>query len=52
VDFALINSNILDEVIVSAERTTNYEKRKEMSVVTMPISKVAAMPSLGENLTS
>jgi hypothetical protein len=47
VDFALINSNILDEVIVSAERTTTYEKRKEMSVVTIPISKVAAMPSLG-----
>lgn len=47
VDFALINSNILDEVIVSAEKTTTYEKRKEMSVVTIPISKVAAMPSLG-----
>ncbi|MBW6480316.1 MAG: TonB-dependent receptor [Bacteroidales bacterium] len=47
VDFALINSNILDEVIVSAERKTTYEKRKEMSVVTVPISKVAAMPSLG-----
>src|SRR4030042_6326426 len=47
VDFALINSNTLDEVIVSAERTTTYEKRKEMSVVTIPISKVATMPSLG-----
>ena len=47
VDFALKSSNILDEVIVSAERTTIYEKRKEMSVVTVPISKVAAMPSLG-----
>lgn len=47
VDFALINTNILDEVIVSAERTTAYEKRREMSVVTVPISKVAAMPSLG-----
>ncbi len=47
VDFALINSNILDEVIVSAEKTTTYEKRKEMSVVTIPISNVASMPSLG-----
>ncbi|NLJ43798.1 MAG: TonB-dependent receptor [Bacteroidales bacterium] len=47
VDFALKSSNILDEVIVSAERTTTYEKRKEMSVVTVPISKVAAIPSLG-----
>jgi len=47
IDFALINTNILDEVVVSAERTTTYEKRKEMSVVTVPISKVAAMPSLG-----
>jgi len=47
VDFALNTRNILDEVIVSAEKTTTYEKRKEMSVVTVPISKVAAMPSLG-----
>ncbi|NMC40584.1 MAG: TonB-dependent receptor [Bacteroidales bacterium] len=47
VDFALINTNILDEVVVSAERTSTYEKRREMSVVSIPISKVAVMPSLG-----
>ncbi|MFN8240255.1 MAG: TonB-dependent receptor plug domain-containing protein [Bacteroidales bacterium] len=47
VDFALMNTNILDEVIVSAERTATREKRREMSVVTLPISKVMAMPSLG-----
>jgi TonB dependent receptor/TonB-dependent Receptor Plug Domain/CarboxypepD_reg-like domain len=47
VDFALINRNILDEVIVSAEKPTTYEKRKEMSVVSVPVSKVTAMPSLG-----
>jgi hypothetical protein len=47
VDFALKSSNILDEVIVSAEKTAIYEKRKEMSVATVPISKVTAMPSLG-----
>jgi len=47
VDFALNSRNTLDEVIISAERTTTYEKRKEMSVVSVPVSKVAAMPALG-----
>jgi hypothetical protein len=47
VDFALINRNVLDEVIVSAEKPTKYERRKQMSVVSLPISKVTAMPSLG-----
>lgn len=47
VDLALINRNILDEVIVSAEKTTTYEKRKEMSIVSVPIGKVTVMPSLG-----
>ncbi len=47
VDFALVNRNLLDEVIISAEKTITYEKRKEMSVVSIPVSKVTAMPSLG-----
>ncbi|MGE5457425.1 MAG: carboxypeptidase-like regulatory domain-containing protein, partial [Methanococcaceae archaeon] len=47
VDFALINSNILDEVIVSAQKAATYERRKEMSVVSVPVSKVTAMPALG-----
>lgn len=47
VDFALKNRNILDEVIVSAEKAATYERRKEMSVVSVPVSKVSAMPSLG-----
>lgn len=47
VDFALRSSNILDEVFVSAEKTATYERRKEMSIATVPISKVTAMPSLG-----
>jgi hypothetical protein len=47
VDFVLKSSNILDEVIVSAEKTTTYEKRKEMSVISVPVSKVTVMPSLG-----
>lgn len=51
-DFALRSSNILDEVFVSAEKTATYERRKEMSIATVPISKVTAMPSLGGNLTS
>ena len=47
IDFALRSSNMLDEVIVRAEKTATYEKRKEMSVATVPISKVTDMPSLG-----
>ena len=46
-DFELKSSNILDEVIVTAEKTSDYEKRKEMSVVSVPVSKVNVMPSLG-----
>lgn len=47
IDFALINRNVLDEVIISAEKTTTYEKRKEMSIVSVPMGKVTVMPSLG-----
>lgn len=47
IDFALINRNILDEVIVSAEKISTYERRKEMSVVSVPITKVTSMPALG-----
>ena len=47
IDFALNTRNILDEVIVSAEKSNTYEKRKEMSVISFPVSKVKSMPSLG-----
>ncbi|MGB8490558.1 MAG: carboxypeptidase-like regulatory domain-containing protein [Bacteroidales bacterium] len=47
IDFALNTGNILDEVIVSAEKSTIYEKRKEMSIATVPVAKVTVMPSLG-----
>ena len=47
VDFFLNTKNILDEVIVSAEKNNTYEKRKEMSIVSMPVAKVSVMPSLG-----
>jgi hypothetical protein len=47
IDFTLINRNILDEVIVSAEKEATYERRKEMSVVSVPVSKITAMPALG-----
>jgi len=46
-DFALKNRNILDEVIVSAEKEVAYERRKEMSVVSVPVLLVTAMPALG-----
>ncbi|MBK7712602.1 MAG: TonB-dependent receptor [Bacteroidales bacterium] len=46
-NFALKSRNILDEVIVSAEKEVTYERRKEMSVVSVPVSKVTAMPALG-----
>ena len=47
VDFALTSNNILDEVNVTAEKTSAYERRKEMSVVSVPVAKVTAMPALG-----
>jgi TonB-dependent receptor-like protein/carboxypeptidase-like protein len=47
IDFALEARNILDDVVVSAEKSNTYEKRKEMSVVSVPVSKVTVMPSLG-----
>ncbi|NSW93774.1 MAG: TonB-dependent receptor [Bacteroidales bacterium] len=47
IDFALSTRNILDEVVVTAEKGNTYEKRKEMSVSAVPVSKVTAMPSLG-----
>jgi hypothetical protein len=47
IDFALNSRNILEEVIVSAEKSNTYEKRKEMSIVSVPVSKVTIMPSLG-----
>jgi len=46
-DFALKNRNILDEVIVRADKEVTYERRKEMSIVSVPVSKVTAMPALG-----
>jgi hypothetical protein len=47
IDFALNSRNILDEVVVSAEKNNTYEKRKEMSIVSVPVSKVIVMPALG-----
>ncbi len=39
--------NILNEVVVNAEKTAVYERRKEMSIVTVPVAKVTVMPSIG-----
>ncbi|MCF8224130.1 MAG: TonB-dependent receptor [Bacteroidales bacterium] len=47
IDIALESMNIIDEVLVVGEKTTTYGKRKEMSVVSLPVSKVTIMPSLG-----
>ncbi len=47
IDFELDSRNILNEVVVSAEKSAVYEKRKEMSIVTVPVAKVTVMPSLG-----
>ena len=47
IDIALSTRNILNEVIVSAEKSNTYEKRKEMSIVSVPVAKVTVMPSLG-----
>ncbi len=47
IDFDLDSRNILNEVVVNAEKTAVYERRKEMSIVTVPVAKVTVMPSIG-----
>ena len=47
INFYLNSGNILNEVVVSAERSSVYEKRKEMSIISVPVAKVTVMPSLG-----
>ena len=47
IDFNLKSGNILDEVLVSAERSAVYEKRKEMSIISLPATRLTVMPSLG-----
>ena len=47
IDFALESKNILKEVVVTAQKEQIYENQREMSIVTVPISKVKALPSLG-----
>lgn len=47
INFNLNSGNILNEVVVSAERNTVYEKRKGMSIISVPVAKVTVMPSIG-----
>lgn len=47
INFNLNSGNILNEVVVSAERSTVYEKRKGMSIISVPVAKVTVMPSIG-----
>lgn len=47
IDFTLESKNILKEVVVTAQKEQIYETQREMSIVTVPISKVKALPSLG-----
>ena len=47
VDFSLEIKNILDEVVISARNDRVYEKRAEMSIATLRVAEVKALPSLG-----
>jgi len=47
IDFALESRNILDEVIITAESPVTYEKRKEMSIVSVPVARISVLPALG-----
>lgn len=47
INFNLNSENVISEIVVSAEKNTVYAKRKEMSIVTVPMAKVTVMPSLG-----
>lgn len=47
IDFTIESKNILKEVVVTAQKEQVYENQREMSIVTVPVSKVKALPSLG-----
>ncbi len=46
-DFSLEVKNLLDEVVISARNERVYEKRSEMSVATVRVAEVKALPSIG-----
>jgi len=47
IDFELESRNILDEVIITAESPLTYEKRKEMSIASVPVARISVLPALG-----
>jgi hypothetical protein len=47
IDFKLESRNILDEVIITAESPVTYEKRKEMSIASVPVARISVLPALG-----
>lgn len=46
-NIALTSHNILEEVTVRGTQSLLYDKEKEMSIVSIPISKVNVLPALG-----
>lgn len=46
-NIALKSFNILEEVTVRGTRSLMYDKGKEMSIISIPMSKVTVLPSLG-----
>jgi len=46
-DFEMIGGNYLDEVVIVAQKEKPIEKRTEMSVISIPVKQIKALPSLG-----
>jgi len=46
-NFEMIGGNYLDEVVIVAQKEKPIEKRTEMSVISIPVKQIKALPSLG-----
>jgi len=47
IDFELISDIVIEEVTVKAPRPLTYDRKKEMSTISVPVSKVIVLPALG-----
>ena len=47
IDFELRSDIVIEEVTVKAPRPLTYDRKKEMSTISVPLSKITILPALG-----
>ena len=47
IDFELLSDIVIEEVTVKAQRPVTYDREKEMSTISVPVSKITVLPALG-----